>query len=207
MWLIWLMKTGGINLVLKQLILTLLSCIFNIGEKYVSSLETWQQQQQHVLIIVYIGVSTRPQNSAPHPLSCKVPLPPFFRQSSKSQLVKEYKSIFIQQRFPYTAKVTSLFDIIESIFIFITLSNTVCEFVLYGWTWIKCLTCIAVLIEQYKHCQWICVVSFRVGTLLFWGNSLPFLSTPSVWSKSKRLPLPFFLIAIQIGACKLYEPL
>ena len=113
-----------------ETILTLLSCIFNIWEQCGSSLETWQQQQQqHILIIVCIWVSTRPQNSkAPHPLSCKAPLPPFFKQSSNLGLVKEYKSIFIQQRFPYTAKVTSFFDIIESIFICITLSNTLCEF-------------------------------------------------------------------------------
>ena len=62
-----------------ETILTLLSCIFNIWEQCGSSLETWQQQQQqHILIIVCIWVSTRPQNSKHHTLFlAKPPSPPF----------------------------------------------------------------------------------------------------------------------------------
>ena len=95
--LIWFMKAGGINLVLKQLILTLFSSIFMGAVCFQSwNMAATAATATYVLIIVWIGLSTRPKSSKTlHSLSCQAVLrSPFFRQSSKLGLVKDYTEYF-----------------------------------------------------------------------------------------------------------------
>ena len=85
--LIWFIKAGGINLVLKQLILTLFSSIFMGAVCFQSwNMTVTAATATYVLIIVCIGLSTRPKNSkTPHFLSCQAPLrSPYFLGSPVS---------------------------------------------------------------------------------------------------------------------------